>query len=111
MNARALILQRLRTAMPNNHLPRMAVPPSSAVAPEGHEACVTRFVTEAKALGIECYVEGDTAAVHERLRTLVSGARVLSWNPEHFRTTLLSRSVRPSSAVLHGRSRRRRKSA
>ena len=40
-----------------------------------------RFVLEARALGVEIYVEPTSAAVCDRLRTLVAGLRVLSWNP------------------------------
>ena len=41
-----------------------------------------RFVLEARALGVETYVEPTVTAVCDRLRTLVAGLRVLTWNPE-----------------------------
>ena len=41
-----------------------------------------RFVLEARALGVETYVEPTAAAVCDRLRTLIAGLRVLAWNPD-----------------------------
>lgn len=40
-----------------------------------------RFVLEARALGVEIYVEPTSASVCDRLRTLVAGLRVLTWDP------------------------------
>jgi L-lactate dehydrogenase complex protein LldG len=39
-----------------------------------------RFLLEARAVGVETFVEGAADGVRERLATLVSGLRVLSWN-------------------------------
>jgi len=65
--------------------------PSSGL-PEGgpHErqgdhdpkALLDRFLLEARALGVEAFVEGSVASVRERLAAIVGTRRVLSWNPE-----------------------------
>src|SRR5262249_31083343 len=41
-----------------------------------------RFVTEARALGVDTFVEGSGDAVRARLASLVDGRRVLSWHPD-----------------------------
>jgi L-lactate dehydrogenase complex protein LldG len=41
-----------------------------------------RFVTEARALGVDVFVAASPEEVREHLRTLIDRFRVLSWNPE-----------------------------
>jgi L-lactate dehydrogenase complex protein LldG len=41
-----------------------------------------RFCAEAEAVGVTCFVEPTADAVGDRVAALVSGARVLSWDPE-----------------------------
>lgn len=41
-----------------------------------------RFVAEARALGIETFVEATAEAVRDRLVTIIGNGRVLSWNPD-----------------------------
>ena len=46
-----------------------------------HVALQERFALEARALGVEIYIEPTSASVCDRLRTLVAGLRVLTWDP------------------------------
>ena len=46
------------------------------------KALLDRFLLEARALGVEAFVEGSVASVRERLAAIVGTRRVLSWNPE-----------------------------
>src|SRR5438128_1469745 len=46
------------------------------------KALLDRFLLEARALGVEAFVEGSVAAVRERLAAIVGSRRVLSWNRE-----------------------------
>ena len=41
-----------------------------------------RFVTEARALGVDTFVETSSDAVRARLASLIEGQRVLAWNPD-----------------------------
>ena len=78
MTAREQILRSLRTR--RGPLPAV----ETLSAPERRTApaveCVARFVAEATALGVECFVESTAAAVTQRLSEVVNGLRVLSWD-------------------------------
>jgi L-lactate dehydrogenase complex protein LldG len=78
MIARDRILRRLRSVTP--HLP--AVAPVEGVAPPAMslDACLDRFVIEATALNIECFVEQSARGVRERLSQFTAGRTVLSWD-------------------------------
>ena len=41
-----------------------------------------RFIVEARALGVEVFVEWSADAVRDRLARLIDGKRVLAWNPD-----------------------------
>jgi L-lactate dehydrogenase complex protein LldG len=41
-----------------------------------------RFVTEARALGVDTFVETTPESVRDRLAAIIAGLRVLSWNPD-----------------------------
>jgi L-lactate dehydrogenase complex protein LldG len=97
-DARTTILGRIERALRTARIP--AVPPVAATPDlqpppslQGGErepqrptrdpgALLERFLAEARALGVEAFVERSAAAVRERLATIVSGRRVLSWDPE-----------------------------
>jgi len=91
--ARDAILRRIERALRTGRLP--SAPPhdrddqggtgvDGAVRRDAPDAAALqeRFVLEARALGVEAYVEPTADAVRDRLRTLVAGLRVLAWNRE-----------------------------
>jgi len=101
--ARTAILDRIEGALRTARLPSVPEIPNVPVGsgfsrtsptgpPEGgpHEgqgdhdpkALLDRFLLEARALGVEAFVEGSVASVRERLAAIVGTRRVLSWNPE-----------------------------
>jgi L-lactate dehydrogenase complex protein LldG len=41
-----------------------------------------RFVAEARALGVDAFVETTPEGVRDRLATIITGLRVSSWNPD-----------------------------
>lgn len=86
-DARTAILNRIDTAL------RTARIPAAPSASEAHAATepdrtggarpiglLERFATEARALGVDVFVETSPQAVRDRLASLTSGLRVLSWN-------------------------------
>jgi L-lactate dehydrogenase complex protein LldG len=95
-DARTVILDRIERAMRTGRIPEVrpaeglglhsesttlplaAVDGARAVQASGSLA--DRFVLEARALGVEVFVESTPAAVRERVRALVAGLRVLSWH-------------------------------
>jgi len=81
MTARDQILSRLRTARAAVRLPRVDAP----ALPDGERRstmeCVARFVEEATALGIECAIERSPEGVRARVGAMISGRRVLTWDP------------------------------
>ena len=86
-DARAVILDRIERALRTGRIPEARPPETLALheTPEtlaGHAntALADRFVLEARALGVEVYLESTPDAVRDRLRTLVAGLRVLSWD-------------------------------
>jgi L-lactate dehydrogenase complex protein LldG len=83
VTAKERILGRLQSARGGSRLPRVDAPAIVAETPVTADACLLRFEVEAQALGVECYVESSIADLHARLVSLVSGCRVLSWDPEH----------------------------
>lgn len=81
---RTAILARLRAAQRTGRIPDTAgtvrtLEPASA----SPEACVERFRAELLALGVENHLESDPAGVLARVRSLLEGRRVLSWDAEH----------------------------
>ena len=101
--ARTAILDRIEGALRTARLPSVPEIPNVPVGsgfsrtsptgpPEGEphqgqgdhdpKALLDRFLLEARALGVEAFVEGSVASVRERLAAIVGTRRVLSWNPE-----------------------------
>ncbi len=80
--ARAAILARLRRAQVRAQLPEPAADlPNRYVRPQldaaGRRA---RLRQELEALGVEVFVEASEAAVQARVKTLITGKSVLSWD-------------------------------
>lgn len=96
MSTRREILARVRAAQLAARLPAVdALEPHAAIgaprpsarhdagmvaAPYDPQALVTRFVTEAQALGGECWIESTSEAVRARVATLVAGQTLLAWD-------------------------------
>src|SRR5688500_15006659 len=81
-SARDTILERLRMARPTR-LPRVDAPAPVPTPRRSIDECVQKFVDEARALGVEIWVESTPPAVRARVTTLTSGLRVLSWDRDH----------------------------
>lgn len=82
-DARLSILARVRQAQVRAYLPdaeaglpdRLAYPPST---PEARRA---RFLEELGLLGVEAFAEETEEAVRRRVRGLIAGKSILSWDP------------------------------
>ena len=96
-DARAEILGRIERALRTGRIPDaaaldtlalgsssergiLAVPQEAARALQASDG--DRFIVEARALGIEVFVEWSADSVRDRLGFLVAGKRVLAWNPD-----------------------------
>jgi L-lactate dehydrogenase complex protein LldG len=89
--ARTAILRRvdaaLRTARIPADEPRETTVGGDAAATRGSvprrlDELRDRFSVEARALGVDVFVESSAEAACDRLATMISGLRVLSWNPD-----------------------------
>ncbi|HXN22902.1 MAG TPA: lactate utilization protein [Candidatus Dormibacteraeota bacterium] len=82
--ARDTILARVRLAERTALLPRAPaeMPRHLEFASQPAEPCLERFQREARALGIETFLEASAAGVRNRIKTLVINRRVFSWDPE-----------------------------
>ncbi|PYQ12395.1 MAG: hypothetical protein DMF80_18410 [Acidobacteria bacterium] len=83
MTARESILSRVAAAQRTARLPARPVAEPMAAATRSRSHCLERFGQELAALGVGCHVETTAEAVRERVRCLVEGQRVLSWDAEH----------------------------
>jgi L-lactate dehydrogenase complex protein LldG len=81
MTARDRILSRLRSVQP--HLPSVASSGAVQSPTMPLEESLDRFVIEATALNIECFVEPTAAAVKERVSRLTHTHAVLTWDTPH----------------------------
>jgi L-lactate dehydrogenase complex protein LldG len=87
-DARTAILGRIERALRTARIPstndRALDRTDGARALQASEgvSLLERFQTEARALGIDVFVETSAQAVRERLAALIAGLRVLSWNPD-----------------------------
>jgi len=96
-DARAEILGRIERALRTGRIPddgaaesvALHAPPeprTRAAPADGARAVQTsdgdRFIVEARALGVEVFVEWSPDAVRDRLARLIDGKRVLAWNPD-----------------------------
>ncbi len=84
-DARMAILGRIERALRTARIP--SVPDvdtggARAFKVSASVAMLERFLLEARALGVDAFVEATPEAVRERLATLTAGLRVLSWNPD-----------------------------
>lgn len=81
MSARDRILERLRSVVPK--LPHGEVTRPVPAVRATRDECVSRFLVEAAALGVECFVEASAPAVRARLAALTADKHVLSWDARH----------------------------
>jgi L-lactate dehydrogenase complex protein LldG len=82
-DARTAILARIRAAQRTAYIPDMpgtprTIEPQTASAEES----LARFTQELELLGVKSHVEATSEAVRERVKSLISGKRVLSWDAE-----------------------------
>ena len=89
--ARTVILDRIARALRTARIPDARSPerlalqrndPEGARAFQASESLGDRFILEARAVGVELFVDWSADAARERLSKLVAGKRVLSWNPD-----------------------------
>ena len=107
-SARTAILARLRAAQRTAYIPQMTGTPRT-VEPQtaGPEETLARFQKELELLGVTSHVEPTPDAVRDRVRALLIGKRVLSWDAEHLpyelgsvaRDALLGRDDRDKQAA------------
>jgi L-lactate utilization protein LutC len=84
-DARAAILGGIERALRTGRIPSddpEPRPPDRRRPVDDRPLLVDRFVLEARALGVDVFVETTADAVRDRLRTFTAGVRVLSWNPD-----------------------------
>jgi L-lactate dehydrogenase complex protein LldG len=98
-DARTIILDRVDRALRTARIPTSphadgdrdtAVATSPAEVTTGRTAADAgqlaalreRFATEARALGVDVFIESSPEAVRERLAPMVANRRVASWNPD-----------------------------
>ena len=112
-DARAIILDRIERALRTARIPDGRSPESHARHSSQDEAArasqesgsltlADRFVLEARALGVEVFVEWSGDAVRDRLTKLVAGKRVLAWNPDRLPydcRTVVAGAVRGSAPM------------
>lgn len=82
-DARTAILARIRAAQRTAYIPSMpetprTLEPQTASVPEAIE----RFTKELGLLGVDSHVEPTADAVRDRVRSLITGKRVLSWDAD-----------------------------
>ena len=77
---RDAILKRLRTARASARIPRVDAVASLPIVAAPLAECLERFQQETLALGVECFIESDAAAVRARVQSIVGTQRVLSWD-------------------------------
>ena len=105
--ARDAILERLRTARATVTVPRAEAAAPTPFVRRSREECVQRFLLEAAAVGIECWAERTAEDVRARVRTLLHGLRVASWDPDQLpcgagdlvREAILGRAPRKELAL------------
>jgi L-lactate dehydrogenase complex protein LldG len=82
-DARALIFDRIERAMRTGRIPAdAATEPAAEPRRAADTSLGDRFIVEARALGVEVFVEWSADAARDRLGKLVAGKRVLTWNPD-----------------------------
>jgi len=82
-DARTVILDRIDRALRTARIPREISPPTPALSVRpSAQGLLDRFLVEARAVGVEAFVELSAAAVRERLADVIGDRRILSWSPE-----------------------------
>ena len=83
-DARLAILARVRQAQTRAYLPEAetGLPQRLAHPPATPAARLARFLEELGLLGVEAFVEAGEAEVRRRVRDLIAGKSILSWDPE-----------------------------
>ncbi len=83
-DARLTILARVRQAQIRAHIPetKAGLPERLAYPPTTPAARRARLLEEFKILGVEAYVEESEEAVRLRVRSLVTGKTILSWDAD-----------------------------
>jgi L-lactate dehydrogenase complex protein LldG len=84
-DARTEILGRIARATRTGRIPADTMPEPAPEQNRAADASLNlgdRFILEARALGIELFVEWSADAARDRVGKLTSGKRVLAWNPD-----------------------------
>jgi L-lactate dehydrogenase complex protein LldG len=82
-DARTVILDRIDRALRTARIPsEISTPAPAPTVRPGAQGLLDRFLLEARAVGVETFVEVSASAVRERLANVIGGRRVLSWSPE-----------------------------
>ncbi|HJZ72281.1 MAG TPA: lactate utilization protein [Vicinamibacterales bacterium] len=82
---RAEMLGRIERALRTGRIPgdvHDEAPADRRGAADSSLSAADRFIVEARALGVEVFVEWSADAVRDRLGRLIAGKRVLAWNPD-----------------------------
>ena len=82
MTGRSAILARLAAAQRTARLPPAPDAKPFVSAPRSPAECRERFMQELAALGVDGHVEPTPEGVRERVRALVAGKKVLSWDAD-----------------------------
>jgi len=83
-DARTAILARIRAAQRTAYIPDMPGTPRTLEPQTASlEESLARFTKELELLGVKSHVEATPDAVRSRVKELIAGKRVLSWDAEH----------------------------
>jgi L-lactate dehydrogenase complex protein LldG len=87
-DGRTAILGRIERALRTARIPVVHDPPDAGTSrpfqgtDAGRPELLNRFAAEARALGVDVFVEATLDEVRDRLATQIAGLRVFSWNPD-----------------------------
>jgi L-lactate dehydrogenase complex protein LldG len=83
-DARLNILSRVRQAQIRAHIPetKSGLPAKLAETVMGPEERLRKLLEEFKLLGVEAFVESTEDSVRERVRGLITGQAILSWDAD-----------------------------
>jgi L-lactate dehydrogenase complex protein LldG len=81
--ARRSILDNVRNSLDRGNIPLTEEPQLSSSLPKttDRDELINRFSVELEALGVTCYHERTETAVRDRIRSLIAGKTILSWDP------------------------------
>jgi len=82
--ARSAILNRIREAQQTGILPdvRQDLPEKAAYPAAQEDEILSRFVKELEILGVQYFIESDAGDVKERIKSLIGGSSVFSWDED-----------------------------